>query len=71
MSAIDFLKTKTSKDDLAKALAVIREFKDHESTEEWLARPFACWTMLEMLEEYLDHLVAGKPLKDDTLEEIK
>ncbi len=71
MSAPDFLKTLTSKEKLAVALEVLREFKGCESTEEYLHRPFLTWTMFEMYEEYLDHLVNGSPLKPDTLSYIE
>ena len=71
MSAPDFLKTSTPKDKLASALDVLREFKQCESVEEYCSRPFATWVMLEMFEEYLDHLVNGNALKPDTLESIR
>lgn len=71
MPAIDFLKTPTSKEKLAVALEVLREFKTHESDHEWAVRPFIAWMMFEMLEEYLDHLVNGAPLSDDTQAVIK
>jgi hypothetical protein len=48
---------------LQAALAVIREFKSLESQGEWLGIDFAAWLELEQLEEYLDHLVNGAPLK--------
>ena len=63
----DFLSTKTSRDDLAATLAVLREFKACESTQEWLAIPFSAWAKLEQLEEFLEHLVEGKPLKANTV----
>lgn len=71
MAAINFLQTSTSPDELRAALQVMREFKTHETTEEWMARPFATWIMFEMLEEYLDHLVNGTPLKEDTIEALR
>jgi hypothetical protein len=64
----DFLKTPRSKDELATALAVLRDFKSCESTEEYLAILFVAWSKLEQLEEFLAHLVEGEPLKADTLE---
>lgn len=67
----DFLKTRKSKSDLRIALAVLRDFKSCESNREWAAVPFAAWAKLEQLEEFLAHLVEGKPLKDDTLEYMK
>jgi hypothetical protein len=67
----DFLKTKREKEELKHALEVLREFKTCESDNEWISIPFAAWAKLEQLEEYLDHLVNNKPLKEDTLEYIK
>ncbi len=64
---IDFLKTERSIEELASALAVIRDFKQCESQEEWLCIPFGAWAKLEQLEEYLEHKVEGKPLAEDTL----
>ncbi len=63
-----FLKTKRSVEELKTALAVIEEFKDCESEREWLALPFAMWTKLEQLEDYL-RLVTGEgaeEVKDET-----
>ena len=53
----DFLKTKRDKKDLKIALEVIREFKSHESREEWLAYPILTWVKLEKLEGYLEELL--------------
>lgn len=64
---IGFLKTKRSEDELRIALDVLREFKAHESVDEWIAIMFSAWAKLEQLEEYLDHLVNGEPLREDTL----
>lgn len=68
---IDFLKTKSSKKKLSNALDVLREFKSCESNDEWMAIPFVTWVKLEQLREYLEHLVDGKPLEDDTIEFIR
>lgn len=68
---INFLKTERSKEDLAVALAVLREFKSMESTTEYLATPFSAWMRLEQLEEYLDHLANGADLEADTLAELE
>lgn len=65
------MKTKTSKKDLKIALKVLREFKKCENTEEWFYITFQAWTKLEQLEEFLDHLVNKKPLKEDTLEYLE
>lgn len=67
---IDFLKTATSKEDLATALRVLREFKAQESREEYLGIMFAAWAKLEQLEEFLAHLVEGRDLEPDTVAEI-
>lgn len=67
----EFLKTKRSKNELASALAVLREFKGCETEEEWLAIPFAAWAKLEQLEEFLSHLVEGADLNKDTKEYLK
>lgn len=71
MSATDFLKTTTPKEKLSSALDVLREFKQCESPDEWSARPFVAWTMLEMMQEYLEHLVDGKPLHADTVAQLE
>lgn len=71
MSAPDFLKTATPKDKLSAALDVLREFKQCESDDEYVHRPFVAWVAFEMLEEYLEHLVNGKSLKPDTIEYIQ
>ena len=67
----DFLRTTRTKEELATALQVLREFKGCESGKEYLFIPFIAWTKLEQLEEFLDHLVNGAQLKDDTLAYIK
>lgn len=67
---IEFLNTQRTKGELATALAVLREFKQLESQEEWLSVLFIAWDKLEQLEEYLDHLVNGAPLRQDTLDYI-
>ncbi len=67
MSAPDFLKTATPKEKLSAALDVLREFREHESQEEWAHRPFLAWAVFEILQEYLEFLVEGEPLKPDTL----
>ena len=67
----DFLKTQRSQAELAIALTVLREFKECESTEEWALAPFQAWVKLEQLEEYLDHLVNGVALADDTLDVLR
>jgi len=63
----DFLETSRPPDELRAALAVLREFKGGESGEEYVAIPFLAWRKLEQLEEFLEHLVEGKPLRDDTV----
>jgi hypothetical protein len=63
---IEFLKTSTSKGDLATALRVLRGFKECESQREWAITPFLAWAKLEQLEEFLSYLVDGGELKDDT-----
>lgn len=62
----EFLKTKRSKAELKTALDVLREFKKCETQEEWLQIPFVAWTKLEQLQEFLEHLVEGTDLKEDT-----
>lgn len=70
MALIDFLKTTRSKEDLAVALAVLREFKACESDQEYLGVPFAAWAKLEQIEEFLAHLVEGKELERDTRQQL-
>ena len=60
-----FINTKRDKSELATALAVIREFKDNEDTDEWANNPFITWQKLEQLEGYLSHLVDGNKLEDE------
>lgn len=62
----DFLKTKRDVSELKIALDVLKEFKGCESREEWLATSFDAWIKFEQLEEFLEHLVNGKPLEEDT-----
>lgn len=68
---IDFLKSERTPDELKLALEVLREFKECESASEWGVIPFACWSKLEQLEEFLDHLANNAPLEADTLERMK
>ena len=63
----DFLNTTRTNEELKTALELLREFKAGESQEEWLSLPFATWTKLEQLEEFLEHLVEAKPLRADTI----
>ena len=56
MALADFLQTKRDKAELQTALSVIREFKEHESEQEWLDTMCAAWAMLEQLEGYLQQL---------------
>lgn len=66
----DFITLNISKEDAATALTILRQFKACESTEEWLMIPFSAWAKLEQMEEFLDHMVNGTSLKDDTLRYI-
>lgn len=68
---IDFLKTKRSKEELQLALDVLREFVDCESDEEYFIVPFEAWAKVGQFLEFLEHLVEGKPLEDDTKHEIE
>jgi len=68
---VNFLKTKRKKKELKIALDVIEEFKDNENVEEWYSIPFMAWAKLEQLVEYLEHLVHNKPLREDTLRQLK
>jgi len=52
----DFLKTTRSKNDLRLCLEILKEFKGHESDEEWAMHPFITWEKLEQFEEYLENL---------------
>lgn len=67
----DFLKTKRTKEELTTALAVVKEFKECENEEEWLRISFMAWAKLEQLEEFLEHLVNGEELNEDTIEYMK
>jgi hypothetical protein len=66
MAITDFLKTTRPIDELNTALEIIREFKSNESDEEYLLIHFAAWTKIEQLEEFLEHLVEGVELGEDT-----
>lgn len=63
----DFLDTDRPKEELATALAVLREFKGCESMAEYVAIPIGAWAKLEQLQEFLEHLVEGAPLDEDTI----
>jgi hypothetical protein len=63
----EFLATKRSSAELKIALDVLREFRGCESHDELLGIPFAAWAKLEQLQEFLEHLVEGKPLAPDTV----
>ena len=67
----DFLKTTRSKEELKIALDVLLEFKRCESKEEWLGIIFAAWAKLEQFEEFLEYLVNGKELQEDTKRYMK
>lgn len=67
---IEFLRTDTPKHDLAITLRVLREFKEHESLEEWCDISFAAWAKLEQLEEFLDYLVNDAELRADTQQKL-
>lgn len=67
----DFIKTTKTKEELRIALDVLREFKENESTEEYLSIMFSAWVKLEQLEEFLEYLVNDKPLENDTTKYIK
>lgn len=68
---IDFLKTTRTKEELRHALDVLRDFKACEDWKEWAVIPFATWVKLEQMEEFLAHLVEGKPLEGDTLQVLQ
>ena len=69
-SVIDFIKTERSKGELRSALEVLREFKVAHSFVEDLLPLSLAWAKLELLEEYLAHLVDGESLREDTLQYI-
>ena len=50
---LDFLKTSRSKDELKLCLDILEEFKDKESSTEWLMCPFITWSKLEQFQDYL------------------
>lgn len=65
---LDLLHTRRPIRELKIALDVLREFKDNHTVEEDLCSPLACWVKLEQYQEFLEHLVEGKPLKPDTIQ---
>lgn len=50
---LEFLKTKRTKEELNIVLDVLKEFKYHESQEEWCFCPLKSWEKLEQFEDYL------------------
>lgn len=50
---LEFLKTKRTKEELNLVLDILKEFKGHESTEEWAFCSFESWVKLEQFEDYL------------------
>lgn len=66
MSLIDFLSTTRSKAELKAAYDALMDFKACEGAAERLHVPYDCWIKLEQFEEYLNHLVNGAPLQEDT-----
>jgi hypothetical protein len=71
MAITDFLQTNKTKEELATALSVLKEFKNGENNEEFMMIPFLAWSKLEQLEEFLEYLVNEKELAKDTLEYIE
>jgi len=68
---IDFLQTDIPKEELAAALKALKAFKACESDREYLTIWFAAWAKLEQFEEYLEHMVNGVPLQEDTVRELR
>lgn len=68
---IEFLKTKRTKEELKIVLDTVKEFKSKESPEEYISTMFSAWAKLEQFEEYLEYLVNGKELEEDTKKELK
>lgn len=50
---LEFLKTKRTKEELNLVLDILKEFKGHESQEEWAFCSFESWVKLEQFEDYL------------------
>jgi hypothetical protein len=71
MAITDFLQTCKTKEELATALSVLKEFKSGKNNIEFAMTPFLAWSKLEQLEEFLEYLVNGKELAKDTLKYIK
>jgi hypothetical protein len=65
---LDLLKTERPREELKITLDVLREFKTNHTFEEDLCAPLDTWAKLEQLQEFLEHLVEGKPLAADTLD---
>ena len=66
----DFLKTERPEEELKTALEVLREFKECETNIEYNQISHVTWVKIEQLEEFLDHLVNGAELDDETKELI-
>lgn len=67
----DFLKKDIKKKDAKVTLALLRLFKAGESRKEWTFIPLVAWAKVEQFEEFLEYIVNGKQLEDDTLLELK
>jgi len=67
----DFLKSKRDIKELMIALDVINEFKKCETSNWWLKAPSKYWVKIEQLQEFLNHMVNGKPLTEETIEYMK
>lgn len=60
---LEFLKTKRTKEELNIVLDILKEFKGHESTEEWVFCSFESWVKLEQFEDYL-RLLTGREIEE-------
>ena len=60
---LEFLKTKRTKEELSLVLDILKEFKGHESKEEWAFCSFESWVKLEQFEDYL-RLLTDREVED-------
>ena len=66
-SVVDFLDTKTPKEHLGIALAVLREFLTSHNHAEDMSASMVHWVKFDQFHEFLAHLVDGKDLRLDTI----
>jgi hypothetical protein len=67
-SVIDFLTIDRPREELKIALDVLNDFRECHNGEEWFLGFSMTWQKLEQYLEFLEHMVNGQELEDDTVE---